>query len=166
LSLALAAQRGYLGRTVTHEAQAESDEARYAAKIAVLVSKYGEVPPPWAYYPRVHPFDMHWRMGGGEDYLGLFSTWQGSLGWELEERTAYVRRWDPPFSWLDWVARFLWPDDLSEDVDEPSEEHFIQLAALGLGNREDWLRCSEVEPRGYPLDDDTCSRWLEDERAS
>lgn len=96
----------------------------YGPRIRALVAEHGEVPPPWAYYPRVHPFDIHWRM-------------------------------------LDWVADFLWPDDFSGDVDEPSEEHFARMEAFGFGSRSDWSRCSEVEPDAYPLADDTSSRWLE-----
>lgn len=149
---------------MTPKTQAELDDEFYAPTNARLVAKHGEVPPPWAYYPRVHPFDIHWRMGGGEGYLLLFSSWLRSVGWQFEQRAAYVRRWDAPYSWLDWVASFLWPDDFSDDVWEPSEMHFTQMESLGLGTREDWSRCSAVEPEAYPLEDDISSRWLENER--
>ena len=48
-----------------------SDEELYGPKIAELVERYGEVPPLWAYFPRVHPVDMCWREGAGESYKAL-----------------------------------------------------------------------------------------------
>jgi hypothetical protein len=133
----------------------------YAPQIAALVAEYGEVPPLWAYYPRVHPYDICWRMGGGEDFRYLFFTWAGARSWSPAERVEYVRRWDPPYSWLEWVAQFLWPDDFSDDVLEPSEDHFARMEALGFGTEADWSRCHGVAPDKYPLDDDVSSRWIE-----
>jgi len=139
-----------------------SDEELYGSKIAELVERYGEVPPLWAYYPRIHPVDIHWRMGGGEDYKYLFSTWEKRRDWSIEDRIAYVQRWDPPFSWLEYVAWFLWPDDFdAHDVVEPSELHFARMEALGFGSRKDWERCFNIDPDKYPVADDTSSRWLD-----
>ncbi len=28
--------------------------------------------PPWIAFPDIHPFDMYWRMGRGEEYLENF----------------------------------------------------------------------------------------------
>jgi hypothetical protein len=137
------------------------DSERYASRIGKLVERFGEVPPPWACYPRVHPYDIHWRMGGGEDYCCLFSTWASSRAWSPEDRIAYVRRWHPPFSWLEWVAWFLWPEDAPEDGGEPSDDHFAKMEASGLGSRADLSRCFDVEPDSYPLPEDVSSGWLE-----
>jgi hypothetical protein len=137
-------------------------EGPYAARIAKVVEKLGEVPPLWAAYPRVHPMDIHWRMGAGEDYRYLFSEWVASRPWSPEERVAFVRRWHPPFSWLDWVASFLWPEDFSGDVYEASADHFARMEALGLGSRADWSRCFEVDPEAYPLPDDVSKGWLDE----
>jgi hypothetical protein len=139
-----------------------SDEELYRKPIAELVARYGEVPPLWARYPRAHPIDIHWRMGGGEGYKYLFQCWESSRSWTVAERIAYVTRWDPPYSWLQWVAWFLWPEDFVDLEQEVTEEHWAQLNALGLGSREDWERCFDVEPDAYPLEDDTSSRWLSD----
>ncbi|HET7543899.1 MAG TPA: hypothetical protein VFK05_28705 [Polyangiaceae bacterium] len=125
------------------------------------MSEHGEVPPPWAYYPRVHPFDIHWRMGAGEDYRYLFAAWARSRQWSSAERVAYITRWDPPFSWLHWVAKFLWPEDFPRGAEQPSDEHFARMEGVGFGSRADWNRCGEVDPDAYPLPDDTSSRWLE-----
>ncbi|HMF42069.1 MAG TPA: hypothetical protein VKQ32_15455 [Polyangia bacterium] len=142
------------------------DAEHYAPQIAALVAEHGEVPPPWAYYPRIHPYSIHWRMGGGEDYRYLFWTWAASRNWSLDDRIAYVRRWDPPFSWLDWVGEFLWPDAFSDDDEhEPSVDPFEEMEALGFGTRADWSRCSDVDPDKYPLADDVSSRWLESKPA-
>ena len=98
-------------------------------------------------------------MGAGEDYKLLFLAWTGSKESTLEERIAYIRRWDPPFSWLDWVAWFLWPEDFSDETVEATDKHFDMMAELGFGSRADWARCFDVDPDVYPLDDDVSSRW-------
>lgn len=138
-----------------------TDEELYGPQIAALVSQFGEVPPPWAKYPRVHPCDIHWRMGSGEDYRYMFDTWDAASSWGEKDRAEFVRRWDPPYSWLEWVASFIWPADFGDEPTEPTDEHFARLAALGLGSKLDWQRCFEVEPDSYPLREDVSSRWIE-----
>jgi hypothetical protein len=145
---------------MTTDPSSASDADLYGPRIAALVAEHGEVPPPWAYYPRVHPLDIHWRMGGGEDYKYLFAAWTLSLPWSPDEKVSYVRRWDPPFSWLDWVAWYLWPADFTDDDAAPSDEHFERMRKLGFGSRADWERCFDIEPDAYPLADDVSSRWL------
>jgi len=49
--------------------------ATAADRIAELVAEHGSVPPPWAAFPRVHPMDIGWRMGAGEDHIGLLHQW-------------------------------------------------------------------------------------------
>lgn len=138
----------------------------YATRVAALVAEFGEVPPPWAYFPRIHPAHIHWRMGQGEGYLELFRVWAASLHWSFDDGVGYVRRWDPPSSWLDWVIRFLWPEDFTDDVLEPSDEHFARLETLGLGSHAQWVRCFEVGPDRYPLAEDRSSGWLERDPAT
>lgn len=140
-----------------------SDAERYAPEIAALVARFGEVPPLWARYPRTHPCHIAWRMGGGESYKYLFATWEAALAWGFDERLAYVRRWDPPFSWLESVAWFLWPGEFTDEGPELDDTHFERLASLGFGSFEDWSRCFRVGPDDYPLEDDRCSRWIEEE---
>lgn len=149
---------------MTTDPQQASDAALYAEPIAALVAAYGEVPPLWAFSPRVHPMDIHWRMGAGEDYQYLFAAWFDGLHWSHDERVAYVKRWDPPFSWLEHVAVLLWREDFRDSDREPDDEHFRIMSDLGLGTREDWTRCFEVLPEEYPLADDVSSRWLDGPR--
>jgi hypothetical protein len=138
-----------------------SDAELYAPEIAKLIARFGEVPPLWARYPRVHPMHIHWRMGGGESYKYLFNAWEVSKEWNTAQRIAYMRRWDPPFSWLEWVAWFVWPEDFADGSYELLPEHFDRLAALGFGSREDWQRCYGADIDEYPLADDVSARWIE-----
>jgi hypothetical protein len=133
----------------------------YASRIARIAARFGEVPPLWAWYPRVHPYDIHWRMGGGEDYRYLFWAWVDSRVWTTQDRIAFIRRWSPPPSWLEWSAWFLWPDEFSDEIGEVSEEQFARLEALGLGSQRDCIRCMDVDADSYPLPDDVSQRWLE-----
>ena len=51
------------------------------------------------------------------------------------------------------IDKFVWKT-------EPDASHFEQLEAAGLGSRDDWLRCFDVDPDDYQLDDDVSARWL------
>lgn len=132
----------------------------YRARIDELVAAHGEVPPLWAMFPRVHPLDIGWRMGAGEDYKYLLHAWTQTLDWGPDGRLAYARRWDPPPSWLQWVASFVWPDE-RDGYDVP-DALFDRLQAEGFGSKADWLRCFDVEPEAYPLAEDRSARWLEE----
>jgi hypothetical protein len=134
-------------------------DSLHQERLSALLRQHGSVPPPWAYAPRTHPYDIGWRMGGGEGHIVLFNEWASSRSWSFEERVAYIRRWDPPHSWLEWVAWFLWPeayDDTSLDV---SDAHFRQIKALGFGSKAQWRRAFNTDPDGYPCSSDTSSSW-------
>lgn len=137
-----------------------SEAERGGATGPDLLARFGELPPLWAHSPRIHPMHIHWRMGEGESYRYAYADWAASLAWSPEQRIAYVRRWDPPYSWLSSVAAFLWPEDFADD-DEPSEDHFARMEALGFGTEADHRRCFAAGPDDYPLPDDVCARWLD-----
>jgi len=139
-----------------------TDAKLYGERIAALVARFSGVPPLWARYPRVHPLDIHWRMGGGEDYKCLFNVWVTAQRWNEDDRIAYLRRWDPPYSWLEWAAWFLWPEDFVDVESEVSAERWSQLDALGFGSQRDWRRCFDVDPDEYPCADDVSTGWLKD----
>jgi hypothetical protein len=40
-----------------------------------FTERMGEVPPPWAEFPDTHPFDICWRMGGGEWHVMVWGHW-------------------------------------------------------------------------------------------
>lgn len=44
-------------------------------QIAKLTAEYGAVPPPWVMFPNTHPYDICWRMGGGEAHIEVFGAW-------------------------------------------------------------------------------------------
>ncbi|MBL8740775.1 MAG: hypothetical protein JNK04_06770 [Myxococcales bacterium] len=98
-------------------------------------------------------------MGGGEDHKYLFNAWAEGLAWSFDERVAYLRRWDPPFSWLEDAACFLWPEDFLDPLTEPTDEHFSRMNELGFGSRSDWARCFDVLPEDYPVAGDVSRTW-------
>jgi len=57
-----------------------------------------ELPPPWIKYPGIHPFDMFWRMGKGEDYIGEFARYFDELS--DRDRKIYMLCHPQPFEWL------------------------------------------------------------------
>ncbi len=53
--------------------------------------------PPWLKYSDMHPYEMGWRMGDGEDYLCRFITWRQGLS--PEGRKKYREMYPPPKGW-------------------------------------------------------------------
>ncbi len=53
--------------------------------------------PPWIRFPGISPYDMFWRMGGGEDYISIFSGYYNALS----ERDKTVLKLTHPQPW-DW----------------------------------------------------------------
>lgn len=53
--------------------------------------------PQWIAYPGVHPYEMFWRMGSGEDYVMNLGQWFYSLS--EEARREYNRYYKPPKDW-------------------------------------------------------------------
>lgn len=134
--------------------------AEYTDEIAKLIERHGNVPPLWAMFPATHPCEIGWRMGGGEAYKHLFIEWWDTVDWDVSARLAYMKSWDPPYSWLEWVAWMVWESDYEDTDIEVKSEHFEQMEAAGLGSRADWTRTFEVDPEDYPVEGDTSSRWL------
>lgn len=128
-------------------------------EIERLLQEHGSVPPLWAYLRRTHPLDIGWRMGPGESYKDLFREWQASLSWSFEQRVAYLRRWDPPYSWLQNVAFFLWPEVYGEAELEVRGAHFCELERLGFGSKTLWKKAFNIGSERYPRSFDTSSTW-------
>lgn len=53
--------------------------------------------PQWIAYPGVHPYDMFWRMGTGEDYIMRYAAWWTRLS--TEAREEYRRYFPAPEEW-------------------------------------------------------------------
>lgn len=115
--------------------------------------------PPWKAFPDTSPDDIHWRMGPGESYIGMF--WN-RLGPQSDEaRWAYFRQQLPiPPEWLPIVADaltgsedneqvfFLQLPDCDRVLDHPTSFPGVrQLAASGLCDFADfatWLRANTL----------------------
>ncbi|WP_437774766.1 hypothetical protein [Sorangium sp. So ce1097] len=87
----------------------------------------GDLAPPWERFPDYERHTMGWRMGAGEDWLGLWGVFLEQLAPDLETRVAYLRRHPPaPVSWADAVCRVLYPteggDGESDDEESDDEE--------------------------------------------
>ncbi len=126
-------------------------EAWLERYIADELAAHGAVRPPWA-YANEHPFDICWRMGGGESHVMAFSAWWDRDERMLDERIAFIRRWSPPPFWFPWSAQLIWPelapaDD--EDDHEAVERRSVEaFEAAGLGTVAAWDEANRA------LDDD------------
>ncbi|WP_437826943.1 hypothetical protein [Sorangium sp. So ce1153] len=98
----------------------------------------GDLAPPWERFPDYERHTIGWRMGAGEDWMGLWGVFLEQLGRDPETRIAYLRRHPPaPVSWADAVHRVLYPaeegDDDDGDEDDPAAAAQRRSALLGQG---------------------------------
>ncbi len=101
-----------------------------AARLGQHLDDHGDLSPPWARFPQFERYTIGWRMGAGEDWLGLWHCFLDKLGPAFEARLAYLRRHPPaPCSWARAVHETLHPD---AEEDELSEETHRFLEAQGL----------------------------------
>ncbi|AUX34531.1 MULTISPECIES: hypothetical protein [Sorangium] len=76
----------------------------------------GDLAPPWARFPDYERHTLGWRMGAGEDWMGMWSVFLEQLAPDPETRIAYLRRHPPaPVSWADVVHEVLFPAERSDD---------------------------------------------------
>jgi hypothetical protein len=97
----------------------------------------GDLAPPWERFPHYERYSLGWRMGSGEDWLGLWHVFLERLGPTYEARLAYLRRHRPaPFTWADNVYEALHPslsEDESDDGDDRiAKERRSELLEMGL----------------------------------
>ncbi len=95
--------------------------------------------PPWAKFPHYERYCIGWRMGSGEDWIGLWHVFLEQLDSGFETRLAYLRRHPPaPMNWADMVQGVLHPpahpedDDPYEDEPELGADELAVLLELGL----------------------------------
>lgn len=80
-----------------------SGDERFKADIEREIREHGDVLPPWKKYPHIERYSIGWRMGYGEDYLGVWWAWTKPL--DKTQLVGYFKRHAPiPREWLDWVA--------------------------------------------------------------
>lgn len=81
--------------------------------IAAEIAAYGTMVPPFVKYPDIPCMSIGWRMGDGEWYLWMWSTWFNAL--DPGARAAYLAEWEPkaPDDWVGWMDDK--PDDAPGD---------------------------------------------------
>jgi hypothetical protein len=74
-----------------------------ARGIAAEVAAHGTMVPPFVKYPDIPCMSIGWRMGDGEWYLWMWSTWFNAL--DPAARAAYLAEWEPkaPDDWAGWM---------------------------------------------------------------
>ncbi|RGP81447.1 hypothetical protein FLONG3_592 [Fusarium longipes] len=117
-------------------------------EINTLIQQHGSVPPPWFMFPKVHPYDICWRMGTGESYIMVYFSWWEHGKQELDEkqRIEYFRKWPPPPEWLVWMIEVIWDLDPGKFENEDDYRPYFRLtAALGFGSEDDYKNAIEDE---------------------
>jgi hypothetical protein len=93
------------------------------------LDKHGDLAPPWAEFPTFERFTIHWRMGFGESWLGMWSVFVDGLG-DRDAREKYLRRHAPaPVPWADHVLFALGHD---VDGDDVTDEQLKDLVGNGF----------------------------------
>src|SRR5215831_14504375 len=86
-----------------------------------------DLAPPWERFPTYERYTIGWRMGVGEDWLGLWHVFLESLDPELDARLAYLRRHPPaPITWTDAVHHVLYPSSGRTARDDNDEEKLVE----------------------------------------
>ncbi|WP_437585806.1 hypothetical protein [Sorangium sp. So ce1000] len=93
------------------------------ARLREHLDVHGDIAPPWERFPDYERTTIGWRMGAGEDWLGLWSVFLEQLAPDRETRIAYLRRHPPaPISWAGAVYKVLYPPDQADDEDGDEED--------------------------------------------
>lgn len=121
-----------------------------AQQIAKLIAEYGAVPPPWVVFPNTHPYDIGWRMGGGEAHIEVFGTWwdRQQDQWNEAQRIDYFRQWPPPPCWLKWTIDVIWEIEADDEDDFDYSDYFARLEAIGFGSQADYEQDLD-DPKWY-----------------
>lgn len=107
------------------------------ARLPALLDANGDLAPPWARFPHYERYTIGWRMGDGEDWLGLWHVFLEGLDPATEVRLAYLWRHPPaPVSWADAVLHALDPaladSDRKDDDEAATAERRASLRRAGL----------------------------------
>lgn len=110
------------------------------SRLPASLDAVGDLMPPWEKFPTYERFTIGWRMGAGEDWLGLWNVFLDDLDRSSEARVAYLRRHPPaPETWADSVHEVLHPTSnpgdsaMAGDDDELSfDERYGPLREAGL----------------------------------
>jgi hypothetical protein len=93
------------------------------ARLPEHLDANGDLAPPWERFPHYEHYSIGWRMGTGEDWLGLWHVFLERLGPSFEARLAYLRRHPAaPISWASSVHRVLHPPAPDDDDDDDDDD--------------------------------------------
>ena len=99
---------------------------RCLARLPEHLDAHGDLAPPWERFPTYERYTIGWRMGTGEDGLGLWHVFLEQLGTSYEARLAYLRRHAAaPVTWASSVHQVLYPsarDDGDNDDDDNDDD--------------------------------------------
>jgi hypothetical protein len=127
------------------------------ARLGKNLDPRGDLAPPWERFPDYERYTLGWRMGAGEDWLGLWHVFLEGLGPDPETRLAYLRRHPPaPVNWADSVYRVLYPARASDEGDESDDESDENDRSDSLASR----RRAELLERGLIASDVAFTTWL------
>lgn len=103
----------------------------YQKELSKYLNDQGEIAPPWVFSAMSHPYSIQWRMGAGESYLMIYTTWFEKQFETEAARVGFFKRYPPPPRWLGWVADSIWDlEPMEEDFDYTP--YLEQLASLGF----------------------------------
>lgn len=96
----------------------------------------GDLAPPWERFPEYERYTIGWRMGAGEDWLGLWHVFLDGLDPAFETRLAYLRRHPAaPFTWASSVHEVLYPSSPDDEGDDGDDEGVARERRGGLLQR-------------------------------
>ena len=93
------------------------------ARLPEHLDESGDLAPPWEKFPHYERHTIGWRMGTGEDWLGLWHVFLENLDPAFEVRLAYLKRHPPaPFTWASSVHDVLYPSSREEDKGDDDDD--------------------------------------------
>jgi len=107
----------------------------YVNQLKKNIDKYGHVPPPWIFRPNSHPFSIQWRMGAGESYMMVYSTWLTNNMQSKDELIQFFKKYPAPPRWLGNVANSIWNLEPMDETFDYSK-YFTKLKEYGFEGTE------------------------------
>ena len=108
------------------------------SQVKKSIEKHGDVPPPWVFRPNSHPYSIGWRMGAGETYIMVYSSWLNENCTSKEELIKFFKKYPAPPRWLGNVANTIWNLEPMEESFDYSE-YFDELKKLGFEGTEAYI---------------------------
>lgn len=107
----------------------------YVKELKKNIDSFGDVPPPWYYSPNSHPNSIQWRMGAGETYMMVYSTWINNNLNNEEKLIEFFKKYPAPPRWLGFIANSIWKLEPMDEFFDYSK-CFIKLKEYGFEGTE------------------------------